>query len=111
MPHRGGKVAMAVALSTKLPADAIEHLIVEDIAPSISALSSEFQGYVEAMKKIERSEVRSRQEAHDILASYESVSRHLQHRVTLYLWNMNTNNAFLVGLEYTCIPLDQSQHR
>jgi len=72
--HRGGKVAMAVALSTGLPADAIEHLIVADIAPSNAALSTEFQGYVEAMKKIERSEVSSRREAQDLLALYESVS-------------------------------------
>jgi hypothetical protein len=76
MIHRGGKVAMAVALSAELPADAIEHLIVEDIAPSNAALSTDFQSYVEAMKKIERSEVSSRREAQDILAPYESVSRH-----------------------------------
>lgn len=68
----GGKVAMAVALSAELPADAIEHLIVEDIAPSNAALSTDFQSYVEAMKKIERSEVSSRREAQDILAPYES---------------------------------------
>ena len=95
MLHRGGKVAMAVALSDELPADAIEHLIVEDIAPSDAALSTEFQGYVEAMKKIERSKVSSRREAQDILAHYESVSRHLQHRATFYYWSMNTNGASL----------------
>ena len=76
MLRRGGKVAMAVALSTELPANAIEHLIVADIAPSNAALSTEFQAYVEAMKKIEHSEVNSRREAQDILALYESVSRH-----------------------------------
>ncbi|KAF8493929.1 alpha/beta-hydrolase, partial [Russula emetica] len=68
----GGKVAMAVALSADLPADAIEHLIVADISPSNAALSTEFQAYVEAMKKIERSKVSSRREALDILAPYES---------------------------------------
>ena len=67
---------MAVALSAELPADTIERLIVVDIAPSNEALSTDFQGYVEAMKKIERSEVSSRREAQDILAPYESVSRH-----------------------------------
>ncbi len=76
MVYRGGKVAMAVALSTDLPADAIEHLIVADIAPSNAVLSTDFQGYVEAMKTIERSEVSSRREAQDILAPYESVSGH-----------------------------------
>ncbi|KAI0291345.1 alpha/beta-hydrolase [Multifurca ochricompacta] len=67
----GGKVAMAVALSPDLPAHAIEHLVVADIAPSISALSLEFQGYIEAMKKIEKIGVSSRREAQDILAHYE----------------------------------------
>ena len=74
MLQRGGKVAMAVALSAELPADAIEHLIMADIAPSNAALSTEFQSYIEAMKKIERSGVSSRREAQDILAPYESVS-------------------------------------
>ena len=87
MLHRGGKVAMAVALSTELPTDAIEHLVVADIAPSNAPLSTEFQGYVEAMKKIERSEVSSRREAQDVLAPYESVSlHHLQHRATFFYW-------------------------
>src|SRR6266404_4870869 len=65
---------MAVALSPDLPAGAIEHLIVADIAPSNGWLSSEFQGYIEAMSKIEKSGVGSRQEAQDILAPYEPVS-------------------------------------
>ena len=86
---------MAVALSAELPADAIEHLIVADITPSNATLSTDFQGYVEAMKKIERSEVSSRREAQDILAPYESVSCHRQHRATLYYWSMNTNGASL----------------
>lgn len=67
----GGKVAMAVALSADLPTSAIEHLIVADIAPSGAFISSEFQGYIEAMRKIEKSRVSSRQEAQDILAPYE----------------------------------------
>jgi hypothetical protein len=83
--HRGGKVAMAVALSTELPADTIEHLIVADIAPSNAALSTEFQGYIDAMNKIEQSEVSSRREAQDILASFEPVSGHRQDRATTYL--------------------------
>jgi len=62
---------MAVALSAELPADTIEHLIVADIAPSNAALSTEFQAYIDAMNKIEQSEVSSRREAQDILASYE----------------------------------------
>ena len=65
---------MAVALSPVLPAGAVEHLIVADIAPSSTVLSPEFQSYIEAMSKIEKSRVSSRQEAQDILASFEPVS-------------------------------------
>jgi hypothetical protein len=68
---------MAVALSPELPANAVENLIVADIAPSNGALSTEFQGYVEGMNKIEQSKVNSRREAQDILASYEPVRRKL----------------------------------
>ncbi|KAH9002966.1 alpha/beta-hydrolase [Lactarius hatsudake] len=59
----GGKVAMTVALSPFLPAGTIEHLIIADVAPSNAMLSSEFQGYIEAMSKIEKSRT--------ILAPYE----------------------------------------
>ncbi|KAH9068398.1 alpha/beta-hydrolase, partial [Lactarius deliciosus] len=70
----GGKVAMTVALSPVLPTGTIEHLIIADVAPSNAMLSSEFQGYIEAMSKIEKSRVTSRKEAQDILAPYEPVS-------------------------------------
>ena len=64
---------MTVTLSPDLPEGLISHLIVADIAPSRGALSPEFQGYVEAMKKIEDSHVTSRQEAQHILTPYEPV--------------------------------------
>lgn len=64
---------MTVALSPELPRELLSHLIVADIAPSKGALSSEFQGYVEGMKKIEDSHVTTRQEAQKILAPYEPV--------------------------------------
>jgi len=67
----GGKVAMTVALSPDTPSDLLSHLIVADIAPAKGALSSEFRGYVDAMKKIEASEVKTRKEAQAILAPYE----------------------------------------
>jgi hypothetical protein len=68
---------MAVALSPELPVDAIENLIVVDIAPSSDALTTEFQDYIEAMKNIEQSGVNSRREAQDILARYEPVGHRL----------------------------------
>lgn len=71
---------MTVALSPVLPADTIEHLIVADIAPSnASVISSEFQNYIEAMNKIEKSKVSSRREAQDILAPYEPVGLFLHY--------------------------------
>jgi hypothetical protein len=71
---------MAVALSPELPHDAIEHLIVADIAPSSAELSTEFQGYIEAMNKIEQSGINSRREAQDILTPYEPVCHLLFYR-------------------------------
>lgn len=70
---RGGKVAMTVALSKDLPEGLLSHLIVADIAPSRGTLSPEFQGYVEAMKKIENSNVTTRRRAQEILEPYERV--------------------------------------
>jgi len=64
---------MALALSPELPKELLSNLIVVDIAPSKGDLSSEFRGYVEAMKKIVRSNVSTRKEAQDILSEYENV--------------------------------------
>ena len=64
---------MTVALDPDLPHDLLAQLIVEDIAPSKGPLSSEFQGYIEAMKKIESSSVTTRKEAQEILTPYEPV--------------------------------------
>ena len=64
---------MTVALHPDLPVDLLSHLIVADIAPARGALSTEFQGYIEAMKKIEDSQITTRKDAQHILASYESV--------------------------------------
>lgn len=64
---------MSVALDPDLPHDSLAHLLVADIAPSKGALSPEFQGYVEAMKKIEDSKVTTRKEAQQILTPYEKV--------------------------------------
>ena len=64
---------MTVALDPNLPPGLLSHLIVADIAPSRGAVSSEFQGYIEAMKKIEESGVKTRQEADRVLKPYEQV--------------------------------------
>ena len=77
---RGGKVAMSVALSPELPSNLLSHLIVADIAPSRGPLSAEFTGYVEAMQKIEESNVKTRQEADRVLRPYEQVRTRLSSR-------------------------------
>lgn len=64
---------MTVALSPDLPPNLLSQLIVADIAPSKGALSPEFQAYVEAMKKIEESQVTTRKDAQQILSAYEPV--------------------------------------
>ena len=70
---RGGKVAMSVALDPHLPENLLSHLIVADIAPSKGPLSSEFQGYLDGMIKIEESNVTTRAEAQTIMKQYEPV--------------------------------------
>lgn len=71
LAHRGGKVAMSLALSPTLPSNLLSHLIVADIAPSRGALSKEFQGYITVMREIEEKAVVTRKEAQDLLTPYE----------------------------------------
>ena len=72
--NRGGKVAMATALSPELPPNMLSNLIVVDIAPSrASSLSKEFAGYFEGMQRIEDAQVSTRQDAQAILVEYEKV--------------------------------------
>lgn len=76
---------MTFALNPDLPSSLLKHLIVADIAPSRGVLSSEFQGYVEAMKKIEDARVPSRQEAQKLLQPYESVGYAIRCRCILFI--------------------------
>ncbi|KAJ7130992.1 alpha/beta-hydrolase, partial [Mycena filopes] len=62
-PSRGGKVAMAVALESSLPASTLSKLIVVDIAPARGTMSAEFHQHIKAMKEIEAAEVSQRKEA------------------------------------------------
>ncbi|KIM84892.1 hypothetical protein PILCRDRAFT_374278 [Piloderma croceum F 1598] len=67
----GGKVAMSVALDPELPPSFLGRLIVVDITPARAELSSEFKGYIEGMKKIEASKVKTRKQAEEILMEFE----------------------------------------
>ncbi|KAH8100800.1 alpha/beta-hydrolase [Cristinia sonorae] len=67
----GGKTAMAFALNPELPEGMLNHLIVVDIAPAKGALSNEFQAYIDAMISIEKSGIKSRKEANDLLTPHE----------------------------------------
>ena len=64
---------MSVALDPHLPENLLSHIIVADIAPSKGPLSSEFQGYLDGMNKIEASNVTTRAEAQSIMKQYEPV--------------------------------------
>lgn len=64
---------MTLALRSDLPPGLLSHLIIADIAPSKGKLSPEFQGYIEAMQRVEQSNVTTRKEAHSILEAYEKV--------------------------------------
>ncbi|KAJ3559155.1 hypothetical protein NP233_g11337 [Leucocoprinus birnbaumii] len=70
----GGKVAMAIALDPHLETDPsiLENLIAVDIAPVKAKLSTEFRGYLEAMRRIENEKVKTRKEAMAILSEYET---------------------------------------
>lgn len=68
---------MAVALDPSLAQAAdgrlLSSLVVVDVAPTRIQLSSEFAGYVEGMKAIERMQLRTRGEALGVLEEYEKV--------------------------------------
>ncbi|KAF7294152.1 hypothetical protein HMN09_01143600 [Mycena chlorophos] len=67
----GGKVAMSVALEPSLPSNALEKLIVADIAPAKGQLSDDFKAYIRAMQKIAAAKVSSRKDALAILNEFE----------------------------------------
>jgi hypothetical protein len=67
---------MSVALDPKVPPFLLNRLIVVDITPARVELSSEFKGYIEGMKKIEASKVKTRKQAEEILMEYEKVGPH-----------------------------------
>ncbi|KAF9007466.1 Alpha/Beta hydrolase protein [Cyathus striatus] len=67
----GGKAAMTTALQSPPSSNLIKNLIVVDIAPAKGKISSEFRGYVDAMRKIEAEGLKSKREALDFLERYE----------------------------------------
>ncbi|KAG6831519.1 hypothetical protein H0H92_009787 [Tricholoma furcatifolium] len=68
----GSKVAMTLALSSSLPN--LEKLIISDIAPTRSSLSSSFKRYLSAMAHIENpsSNIKTRDEADSVLKMTEN---------------------------------------
>lgn len=66
---------MSVALNPYLDAhpDILKNLIVVDIAPVKGKMSKVFHNYVEAMQKIENSNIKTRKEAAEFLSTYEKV--------------------------------------
>jgi pimeloyl-ACP methyl ester carboxylesterase len=66
----GGKVAMALALAEP---DALQKLVVADIAPSVGSISPEFTEYVRAMGRVQARKLRTRKEAQQAMRETESV--------------------------------------
>jgi pimeloyl-ACP methyl ester carboxylesterase len=69
----GGKVAMSTALADDSRAEAIEKLVVVDIAPSEGKISDEFADYLRAMKEVNEAGLRTSKEAREVLTRVEKV--------------------------------------
>ncbi|KIK94480.1 hypothetical protein PAXRUDRAFT_33490 [Paxillus rubicundulus Ve08.2h10] len=67
----GGKVAMTFALHPETPSDLIKDLVVSDIAPVRAMVSGDTLLHIQAMEKIEASNVTSRNGANEILEEHE----------------------------------------
>jgi len=67
----GGKVAMSVALSPKLPENTLDRLISVDMTPATGSIGDEITGYIEAMLEIEAAGISTKKEADAILQKYE----------------------------------------
>ena len=103
--YRGGKVAMALALSPDLPPEVLSHLIVADIAPSKGALSQEFRNYTDAMQRIEQSQVTTRKAANDIIHEVESVGPSITEQLQSNL------SSDIKGSFYSRLPTHKSHFR
>ncbi|KIY47066.1 alpha/beta-hydrolase [Fistulina hepatica ATCC 64428] len=104
----GGKVAMAVALSSSLPSGTLETLIVEDIAPVKGRLDGDFIKYVKAMKRVEQSNVSTRKEVIEILGQAEKTDQRSPTKDPAVLQFLSTNIQFPPAVEKLrfIIPLD-----
>jgi hypothetical protein len=69
--HRGGKVAMAQALSEP---DSISKLIVIDITPARAGISSDFVKYVDAMREVQNANDKILQPYEEVRASKTKIS-------------------------------------
>ncbi|KAF8839519.1 alpha/beta-hydrolase [Paxillus ammoniavirescens] len=67
----GGKVAMTFALHPETPSDFIKDLVISDIAPVRAKVSGDTVLHIEAMEKIEASNITSRKRADEILEEHE----------------------------------------
>jgi hypothetical protein len=70
--HRGGKVAMTMALDPA-SADRVERLVVVDITPAKGEVREEFSGYVRGMRRVESEGATTRKACEAILKDYVPV--------------------------------------
>ena len=67
---RGGKVAMSQAL---LEPDSLARLISVDMSPAKGKISPDFVKYIEGMREVQKTGVKSKKEADVILQKFEEV--------------------------------------
>lgn len=103
---RGGKVAMALALSnSQKPTTPLSHLVVVDIAPVNDALSPDFVRYITAMESVNDMPhtIKTHDDADKVLKGYEEVGITVLISRTLCL-------NFALGFNYSSISLDKSRN-
>ncbi|GAB7347961.1 hypothetical protein MBLNU459_g5466t1 [Dothideomycetes sp. NU459] len=99
----GAKTAMVVALRSRTP---IGGLVSVDNAPVDAALKSDFAKYVQAMRKIDDSNVTKQSEADAILAEYESSLPIRQFLLTNLTRGKDGVQRFRIPVKYLANALD-----
>ena len=87
LTRRGGKVAMALALSDQPDhADRLARLVSVDMAPNRGKISDEFASYIDAFRAVQQAidagEVSSKSDADKVLERWEPVHVNLRDALT-----------------------------
>jgi hypothetical protein len=97
---------MAFALNPELKPGTLQNLIIADITPAKGDMSSEFQGYIHGMKRVQDSRVATRNQASEILLDHEKV-RGLPPKKHVISIDEMSESFGTIGSGYSRVPLDQ----